>query len=82
MSQNGRKNVFQANEKLELFNKKGKVEGILEKDDAVYVTKNIVVDGKNCIKFRVIKFWQTPDEFKEYTCEKQYFRPYEEIQSQ
>lgn len=73
-----KKNVFQAKEKLELFDKNGGRDGLLEKDDAIFVLKNSVINGKDCFTFRVIKYFETPKEFSNYTCESEFFRPYEE----
>lgn len=79
--QKGRKKVFASKQKLELLLPNGKKDGELEVGDLVYVVQKIKRAKKDTIRFRVIKFAESPKEKTIYSSELKYFSPYYEEQA-
>ena len=79
--QRGRKKVYSAIQNMELLLPDGKNDGVLEKNDVVYVVQQIKNNGKDLFRFRVMKFFETDKESKIYYGDKKFFQPYFEINS-
>jgi hypothetical protein len=79
--QRGRKKVYSAKQNMELLLPDGKNDGVLEKDDVIYVVQQIKNNGKELFRFRVMKFFETDKESKIYYGDKSFFQPYFEINS-
>lgn len=74
--QKGRKKVYAVKEKLELLLPNGENDGILDKDDLVYVVQKYRANGKDAYRFRVMKFAETKNGHTIYSAEQTFFKPY------
>ena len=73
---NGRKKVYSALSGLELSLPNSNVIDTLDEGDLVYVIQKLKIDGKDAIRFRVMKFVDSPKEVNVYCAEKKHFKPY------
>lgn len=72
----GRKKIYSTQVPMKLILPDGKDDGILEKDDLVYVVQKIKKDGSENFRFMVMKFADTDKQKKLYFGDSKFFKRY------
>ena len=72
----GRRKIYSTQTPMKLLLPDGKDDGVLDKDDLIYVAQKITKDGKDIFRFMVLKFAETDKGKKIYCGDAQFFNRY------
>jgi len=72
----GRRKIYSTQMPMKLLLPDGTNDGVLEKDDLIYVAQKIEKDGNDVFRFMVLKFAETDKEKKIYCGDAKFFNRY------